>query len=410
LPNVVFLSPKIEIFLNELRFYLLSLLLDEGKISEDHLAYALLEPIGRRSLNNEYVCYQTDIEQELVLGLQQAIDQYIKGLNDLKLITDQMLVLAMYMPLNALHPALADIDLEQWPKALHGLYKLSFANKNEGYPYPRWHSTHIRSLSISYLKAYPHLESLIEQGANFDGQINCLVAGCGTGKHAITLAKNTSDINVTALDFSIHSLTYAKQMAAEYKTGNIEFLHGDILDIPLINKQFNVIECVGVLHHMENPEEGLSTIVESLEHNGILALGLYSKIARREIRLLREANTKIVMQESIENIRDFRFELLSQGKSSLLKSRDFYSTSCCRDMMFLEPETQFTLLAIMVLLEKFHLNFLGFHSLDIKSIQRYRALFPNDVSLTSLENWHQFELQYPETFDQMYQFHCQKRK
>ena len=169
---------------------------------------------------------------------------------------------------------------------------------------------------------------------------------------------------LSSLQKAIGSLAYAKRMARLYEVENVDFLHGDILDVHLLGHQYNVIECVGVLHHMEDPEKGLSRLVERLMPGGILGLGLYSEIARKEIRLIRQANKKIDMAPTIENIRDFRFELLNTQTSSLLKrsilnSRDFYSTSSCRDLLFHEKENQFSLPKIAELLEKYHISFLG---------------------------------------------------
>ena len=46
-------------------------------------------------------------------------------------------------------------------------------------------------------------------------------------------------------------------------------------------------------------------------------------------------------------------------KRSILNSRDFYSTSSCRDLLFHEKENQFPLPKIAELLEKYHISFLG---------------------------------------------------
>jgi hypothetical protein len=205
LPHLFFSNPKIEIFLNELRYCLLSQLLDEGHIGKDHVGGPLFEPMAQRAFNNEYICYQTPMECELVSGLQNAINQYLDTAKDLTLITDQMLTLAMYMPLSALNPVLSSIALSEWPVILRGLYKLNFSDfleeqneakkiarssigeisnatsitvrrQYEGHPYPRWHSTHIRRQPLSYLQAYPHLAPLLAQSQNLKGEIDCLVA------------------------------------------------------------------------------------------------------------------------------------------------------------------------------------------------------------------------------------------
>ena len=53
----------------------------------------------------------------------------------------------------------------------------------------------------------------------------------------------------------------------------------DIENIQLLNKKFDFIECVGVLHHMDNPFIGLKKLSLSLKNGGIMFIGLYSENA-----------------------------------------------------------------------------------------------------------------------------------
>ena len=48
----------------------------------------------------------------------------------------------------------------------------------------------------------------------------------------------------------------------------------DILEVVLLKEQFDIIECGGVLHHMNNPSQGLKALVDVLNNNGFLKLGL----------------------------------------------------------------------------------------------------------------------------------------
>ena len=83
------------------------------------------------------------------------------------------------------------------------------------------------------------------------------------------------------MDLSLSSLSFAKRKMQELKHTNIEFLHGDILNLNNLNKKFSVIECVGVLHHLKYPEEGLKVLLNILEPNGYLCL-LYTSPSPRD--------------------------------------------------------------------------------------------------------------------------------
>ena len=66
--------------------------------------------------------------------------------------------------------------------------------------------------------------------------INVLVAGCGTGQHAITTATKYENSFVTAIDLSAQSLCYAKRKADEFEIKNIEFIQMDLLDLKKYQK------------------------------------------------------------------------------------------------------------------------------------------------------------------------------
>ena len=62
----------------------------------------------------------------------------------------------------------------------------------------------------------------------------------------------------------------------------------DILEVKHLKKEFDLIECSGVLHHMKNPSFGLSNLLGVLKPNGYMKLGLYSKFAREMVIEIRE--------------------------------------------------------------------------------------------------------------------------
>ena len=51
----------------------------------------------------------------------------------------------------------------------------------------------------------------------------------------------------------------------------------DILEVNLLREKFDIIECSGVLHHMDDPSKGLQALLAILKKNGFLKLGLYSE-------------------------------------------------------------------------------------------------------------------------------------
>ena len=87
------------------------------------------------------------------------------------------------------------------------------------------------------------------------------------------------------------------------------------LDIPLLfenklEKQFDIIESSGVLHHMDNPLEGWKVLVNKLCSGGVMKIGLYSDIARQDVVKAREYIAKRKYKASQNDIRKFRKEII----------------------------------------------------------------------------------------------------
>ena len=183
---------------------------------------------------------------------------------------------------------------------------------------------------------------------------NVLIAGCGTGQHLVHVI-GYQNSNIVGVDLSLTSLAYAKRKIEETGYKNVEFLHADILQLKNLKRKFNIIECVGTLHHMKDPVAGLRVLLNLLETNGFLKLGLYSEIARQNITKARNFIKKKKIKSTIEDIRNFREIINNEDVDPALKkifeSKDFYSTSMARDLMFHVQEHRFKLPEISKILK-----------------------------------------------------------
>jgi len=90
----------------------------------------------------------------------------------------------------------------------------------------------------------------------FPREPRVLVAGCGTGQNAIATARRFAGAQVLAVDISRASLAYALRKTRELGIENIEYRQSDILALGGLAERFDLIECSGVLHHLEDPFEG----------------------------------------------------------------------------------------------------------------------------------------------------------
>ena len=394
--------------------------------------YDFIISLAEQCFLNEYVFFQTEEEIKKISNLEKKI------LNDKKINEIETAILGSYIPLKIseiiknkllnyksknflfndmidmqIKEPLKEVELQNSIKSIRDIsddVSKKVKQQYETNPYPRWRFAN-QALTANFLF---YLNNDIKpNNVEFNNKFlnpNVLIAGCGTGQQLIN-AIGYHNSNIFAVDLSLTSLAYAKRKIEETSYKNIEFMQGDILDLNNLNRKFDVIECVGVLHHMKNPLEGLKVLLDLLAPHGFLKLGLYSDIARQHIVKIREFIKKKKFKNTSEDIRNCRDQITKQNEDPLLhkviNNFDFYSTSGTRDLIFHVQEHRFTIPEISQILKNFNLEFLGFTLRPIVK-ENYFQLFPDDKSNLSLENWSQFEVDNPEIFKGMYQFWVKK--
>lgn len=428
----------LEMLLGRLRRFLL-IKYCEGKDLTDN-EFRVITVLARQGLNNEYIIARDTDEERRVRELKDSIDNLCPTLSlPNKLLEDKILVFAMYDRLTSLacREHLNGIPRAAWSDRLQPLLEQALWNpfeeatikqelttigevvdetsrlvqsQYEENPYPRWLSVPDKrsgTIKAALAQLFPDFTF----PAILDGQVRILVAGCGTGRHPIQIASH-DNVEILAVDISRSSLAYASRMARKYGVTNIKFMQGDILQLAALEQRFHIIECVGVLHHMEDPLAGWKILTDLLVKDGLMSIGLYSELARKSIVAARESISGEHITPSTNNIRDFRRRVLASEPGDILYDlgnlQDFYSTSACRDLLFHFKEHRFTLPQINRILDDLKLNFIGFKFDSFKIGNAYRNAFPQDREMKNLLLWHEFETMHPSTFIKMYNFWCQK--
>ena len=374
---------------------------------------------------NEYLYIQSEKENEFIKKLKDKIENS-KEVNEL-----EIAILGCYVPLNSskiiinklsnyesantLFDDLINVQIreplreKELIKSIKSLDIISDPTSNkvreqyEQNPYPRWRYTKSH-LSHNFLASLNHeiKPNKVKHSNKFKNP-NILIAGCGTGSHTI-LTTRYKNAKILGVDLSTASLAYAKRKSEELNIENIEYLQADILQLKKLNINFDVIESAGAIQTMQDPIAGLKVLLDILEPHGFLRLGLYSKIARQPVVEIRE-----FIKDNDKDIRSLRELVVKEKKDQLFRdSRDFYSTSGVRDLLFHVKEHRFTIPEIKKVLKDLNLEFLGFNFENPKIKSNFSKYFPNDKKNISLDNWHQFELSNPYTFDIMYQFWVRK--
>jgi SAM-dependent methyltransferase len=110
--------------------------------------------------------------------------------------------------------------------------------------------------------------------------LRVLDAGCGTGNTSIALARRFPAVTVVGIDQSTTSLLKARTAAQALGLSNVEFQNRDLMKLPGRGKPFDVILCLGVLHHTADMNRGLNNLRRMLRSDGELYLWIYGKHGR----------------------------------------------------------------------------------------------------------------------------------
>jgi SAM-dependent methyltransferase/tetratricopeptide (TPR) repeat protein len=409
----------IERFLTNIRYAMLTLCqASAGEPNESLLEFFCA--VARQCFLNDYVYPLTESEAAQAIELKAALSEKIDAGDTVQ--TQWLVTVGAYFPLHDLSHAWS-LRHQLWPQCVDALILQQIAEpaeereiaavlptltaiedavseavrqQYEENPYPRWHITTPPEKKPEYDERTGPVPEI-------------LIAGCGTGFSLVDLSQAPVAPRILAIDLSRASLSYAKRMACKLGLDEVEFAQADILKLGSIGRQFDFIDASGVLHHLADPWHGWRVLLSLLRPGGTMNIGLYSDLARRNVAAARDLIAQRGYRPIPQDIRLCRQDIIASDDAllkSLTGSRDFYTTSECRDLLFHVQELRIKLPQIKTFLAENDLDFGGFN-LESAVLQKFIQRFPGRA-LTDLDCWDAFEAEAPDTFRGMYQFRVRK--
>ena len=416
---------------NLLQFLRARLLLSVEEITFSADILQFQSALALQCFTNEYIYALSDPEEKALAILETTVEEVLS--NGDQPSPQSVLCLASYTPLYQYEWAtllmvtevIEDVFIRQVlePNRENDL-KMSLSRLDEitdevsskvreqyeANPYPRWVylGLHPKPTSINTMVNTQKLK-LFNDRIKEVGSPNILIAGCGTGQHSIWTASRFKDSKVLAIDLSLSSLAYAKRKAEDLDIQNIELMQADILHLGALEKQFDIVESVGVLHHLYDPLAGWRALTDRLKPGGLMRIGLYSELARQDVGRIRRRIIEEGIDSSNEAMKSFRSEAITSDQEhyqQLMNSHDFYSVSTFRDLLFHVQEHKFTIPQIRKCLDELGLEFCGFDTASV--ISDFKLSNTGEFDPYNLMSWHAYEEANPSAFSGMYQFWCQK--
>ncbi len=219
-------------------------------------------------------------------------------------------------------------------------------------------------------------------------EIRILDAGCGTGVGTEYLLHLNPAARVVGIDISTQALQIAQKRCDRYN--RLELHHLNIYEAARLPGQFDLINCVGVLHHLEHPQKGLQALAEKLAPGGIMHIFVYGELGRWEITLMQQAIA--LLQDP--NQADYRagvqigrklFEILPETNRLAKREKERWALEnhrdeCFADMYVHPQEIDYNIYTLFELIESVDLEFVGFSNPKFWQLDRLLAKAPELVA------------------------------
>ena len=206
-------------------------------------------------------------------------------------------------------------------------------------------------------------------------QPRILDAGCGTGVSTDYLCHLNPGADVVGVDISDGALAVARERlersGARQEVRSLRQQQRSLLDLG-DEAPFDYVNSVGVLHHLREPEAGLSSLAGLLAPEGLLHLFLYADSGRWEIHRTQKALTLLQVGTGGDGLRLGRnlFETLPESNRLRCHHERRWAVDCAPDAnfadMYLHPqETSYDLERLFSFIETAGLHFAGFSNPEV---------------------------------------------
>ena len=116
------------------------------------------------------------------------------------------------------------------------------------------------------------LVDLLHGATHYAAGSRVLEAGCGVGAQTVTLAHNSPDARITAIDISATSVAQAAEAVRAAGFTTVEFEQGDLFDLRFEPHSFDHVFVCFVLEHLRAPVAALRTLKQLIKPGGSMTV------------------------------------------------------------------------------------------------------------------------------------------
>ncbi|NJN72358.1 MAG: class I SAM-dependent methyltransferase [Limnothrix sp. RL_2_0] len=205
--------------------------------------------------------------------------------------------------------------------------------------------------------------------------VRILDAGCGTGVGTEYLLHLNPQAEIVGIDLSEGALEVAEKRCQQSGVRQdhqapVSFQRLPIEQAGELEGEFDLINCVGVLHHMPDPIQGIQALAKKLAPGGLFHIFVYAELGRWEIQLMQEAIALLQGDKRgdfVDGVKVGRqiFGSLPENSRLVKYDKERWSLENHRDAsfadMYVHPqEVNYNVKTLFELIDASGLEFLGF--------------------------------------------------
>ena len=188
-----------------------------------------------------------------------------------------------------------------------------------------------------------------------------LVAGCGTSQ-AAKYAVRYPRAQVVGIDVSERSLAETRHLVERHGLANVELHRLSIEQVERLGRQFDQVVSTGVLHHLADPDAGLTSLASVIGPRGALEAMVYAPYGRTGVAMLQEYCRRLGVQPTSSDVAELVDALrelpLHHPLSHLLRDTpDFADDDALADALLNPRERAYSVPDVMSWLERAGLRF-----------------------------------------------------
>lgn len=241
--------------------------------------------------------------------------------------------------------------------------------------------------------------------------IRILDAGCGSGVGTEYLVHLNPEAQVVGIDLSAGTLEVARERCQRSGANRVEFKQLSLFDVEQLPGEFDLINCVGVLHHTNDPIRGIQALAKKLAPGGLFHIFVYGELGRWEIQLMQKA-IALLQGEKRGDYRDGVqvgrqiFSSLPEYNRIIRREKERWALENQRDEnfadMYVHPqEIDYNINTLFELIDASGLEFVGFSNPAFWDLERLLGKAPELLerakNLSTRELYRLIELLDPET-------------